>query len=338
MSGKMRRRLPSYGARPQVWKAWAGWVVGGAALLFIGAALLNIGSLIQAVWQNERAPAQSAAADGPLPGSRHLRGVEAAILEGKADDELATQGRHLAQRQGGHQVGHQVGNQGGPTQPTREPAAAVRTRAITSSQLPGDSPSLQLARQELGRLKTCWLDSSCGFNESDPRAAHFEAVENAKRWLDSVGRLQSSGVLQDERAQASAAELAREWVAFPDDHVREAAIALFEKLDKSSANLDAILVGLGASHGAPLFDRALPLLIVYAQAGHGEAITRFLIDTLTRGPLRASEAVALGISPFLNDTNTSRFEAALRRMPPGGRARRRLEDQLREYSRQRTGA
>jgi hypothetical protein len=178
---------------------------------------------------------------------------------------------------------------------------------------------------ELSRLKSCWKLGSCGFAETDSRSADFEAAERIEAsLLDLLD-------VKRENPGADLSEYAREWLHFPDDTVREAALTLLAMHSVTEENLRALLDGLERSHSAPLYGRALPVLRRYQSEGYQTEVNAFLVGVLREGGLFASETVARGILPFLDHSNIATFEGAARKMVAGGRGRRYLEAAISEY-------
>lgn len=196
----------------------------------------------------------------------------------------------------------------------------------TASQHP-----LEQFGQELARLRNCWRENNCDFAEPDPRAAHFEAVGQIQEILISLRRIKLSN--QD----TDLGMYGREWMSFPDDNVREAALDLLALHGVSEENLSALADGMSASLSSAVWEKALDVLEKYAQAGYRESVSRLLEKAVRDGSLRAGETIARGALPFLTDDNVARFTAVARDLPPGSQARRDLEAAIAEFHRLRGG-
>ncbi len=215
---------------------------------------------------------------------------------------------------------------GGAGRPAK--AAAARPRRVDRSPA-ADRGSDPL--RTLERMGECWRTDSCGASDADPRANHFEAVAVIKDSLNRLRSLKRSGVDSDFSGVAG------KWLAFPDDHVREAALGLAREHKRSEEILRALLAGLRESLSAPLFAAALADLGAYQRMGYDREIAAFLVETLRSGPLKAGEAIAAGILPLLTEGNEALFAETAASLPGGSRARRDLESALEEFERLRSG-
>lgn len=209
--------------------------------------------------------------------------------------------------------------------PIVEPAAAV----ASSGKPTGQTGEMIIAH--LARLKACWSTDTCGFSDSDPRANHFEAMQIIKERLNDLRTLKRNDL------NADFTNVAREWLMFPDDHIRAAALLLLREHEQSEANFRAIVESLRASMSAPYYEIAMKDLRLYQGAGFNREVREFLADILRTGPLKAGETVAAEILSLLNEDNEKVFTSVAESLPAGSRKRRDLEAALEEFRKLRIG-
>lgn len=181
----------------------------------------------------------------------------------------------------------------------------------------------------LQTLKRCYYADNCGFDTraDDPRGAHFAAARAIAERLQALPR---------DGNPAELAGLAREFMAFPDGHVQEAALRLAATLPPEAATAGAAIAMLADSHDAPLFRQALPVLDQWQKLGLNAGLDTLLQDTLRTGGIYAAQVVAENLTPFINAANWSQYQALAQALPEGAR-RNALQHSLREYRLQKTG-
>lgn len=206
---------------------------------------------------------------------------------------------------------------------------AAQALPLPVSGSPASAALQQTPAMALRTLRRCYYADNCGFNTSpeDPRAPHFAAARAIAERLQALPR---------DGSPAELAGLARDFMAFPDGHVQEAALSLAAALPPDAATAGAAIAMLADSHDAPLFKSALPVLDQWQKLGLSAGLDSLLQDTLRSGGLYAAQVVAENLTPFVNDANWSQYQALAQSMPEGQR-RVALLQSLREYRLQKTG-
>ena len=220
------------------------------------------------------------------------------------------------------------------TSPTGASATATALAEAAASQAGSASSPAQLAAvgalpavAALRALKKCYYADNCGLAGSEGLDAHFAASRAI------VAQLKA---LPAQAAAAEQAQLAREFMAFPDGHVQAEALALAARLPAEAATVQAAVAMLRESYDSVLFRQAFPLLQQWQQQGLSVGYEDMLAEVLHTGGWHAAQAVAENLTPFLSDSNLARFEAVRGQLAEGAR-KTALGRSLADYRLQRSG-
>lgn len=214
---------------------------------------------------------------------------------------------------------------------SRGPASLKRESDQVVQTLKSQENRIEELRSELSLIALCAANDNCATDSDDPKASHFTAAEGAVRILNELRKI---------KKQNSAADfelVAREWLKFPDDHVREAALELLSDHHASGQTLHALLEGLEESISAPLIEKAIPVLVSYSQAGYAEEVQSFVAKTVIAGPLGVGEVLASQAIRFLDKNSLPKFRTISENLPVNSQSRRNLEANIREYERREGG-
>ncbi|QPF71827.1 hypothetical protein G8A07_02045 [Roseateles sp. DAIF2] len=225
-----------------------------------------------------------------------------------------------------------AGHAGGPMSsgpPSQHTGAAPLSVAAPPAGSQAAAALQQQPQAALRALKRCYYADSCGFPETDSRSAHFAAAHAIAAQLRALPREGGGNT-------AELGALAREFLAFPDGHVQEAALRLAAGLPPDAATVAATIAALADNHDAPLFRIALPILEQWQKLGLDAGLDSMLGATLRTGGLFAAQTVAEQLTPFVNEANWARYQALAAEMPEGAR-RQALQQSLREYQLRRSG-
>lgn len=221
----------------------------------------------------------------------------------------------------------------------RAPASIKSESEKTLSFLKDQERQIRSMQSELHHLKKCWEADSCRVDSSDPKSSHFAAVERITAVLKELREIKR------KNTAANFSILAREWIHFPDDHVRSGVLDLLlqelgdelgdEKSDRQT--LQAVLEGLRESISAPLIEKAMPILENYARGGFAREVQSFVADSVSTGPIQVSEIMAAQAGRFIDTESVSRFRAISDSLPAHSRSRRNLEASILEFKRRQSG-
>ncbi len=182
----------------------------------------------------------------------------------------------------------------------------------------------------LTALKRCYFADNCGFgaaNSRDGLEAHF-AVSQA-----IVGQLKA---LPGQASEFEQAELAREFLAFPDGHVQAEALAMAARLPPDPNTVNAAVAALADSYDSVLFKQAFPVLQQWQSQGMRSGYDEMLLSVVHTGGWHAAQAVAENLTPFLNEANVAQFEAVAKQLEAGARQDA-LRRSIRDYRLLRSG-
>lgn len=193
------------------------------------------------------------------------------------------------------------------------------------------------ATARLSFLEGCYTSQACGFSRETPASYSFAVQDEiidtlgkftgvAKRWQERTGEL-------PPEAQA----VARHFLGFPDDGVKEAALALIAVAPASVENMRAVTAALETSVSAPLFKVGLAELGRYTEIGERRELDAFLLGTLRNGGRFASAEVARASLDFLTPENAREYAAALRELPARSKSHLYLKLNLEEFVRMQRG-
>jgi hypothetical protein len=190
----------------------------------------------------------------------------------------------------------------------------------------------QSYRANILKLNRCY-ETGCGLGDSFPR----ERSDGAGLLLKAeLMKLAAVAEAEDARDPELAA-IAREQMANPDGHVKEAALRLMATQEPSLANRDAILANVVADRDDSLIAPALLELRRY-DLERAPEIHLALIGSMARGAPYVALAIARQIEPFVNDASYSLYTSSLGQLSSGTLAYEALRSALEQYRRHRTGA
>jgi hypothetical protein len=230
---------------------------------------------------------------------------------------------------------------------TASSGASLTPSAFVSNRNSGEALAQRM--RSLERLEACFISQDCRFDQSTPLAYHTEVSGLIVRELRAVLELeQAAGMNTGDDAGADAGAgagrlsavaegVARKFVRFPDDDVKEASLDLLAGAAPSTENLDAILAGLRESVSAPLYETGLEVLSRYVDVDGHERLDEFVLASIRSGGHFVSQEVARRSLPFIHADNIEAFAAVARELPPRSSTRRSLELNLREFRRLQRG-
>lgn len=193
------------------------------------------------------------------------------------------------------------------------------------------------ATARLKFLESCYTSQECGFSRETP-ASYSYAVQDeiisalgefkgvAKRWQERTAEM-------PPEAQA----VARHFLGFPEDGVKEAALALIAAAPASVENMRAVIAALETSVSAPLFKLGLIELARYADSGEKRELDAFLLGAIRQGGRFASAEVARASLDFITPENAREYAAALRELPTRSKSHHYLKLNLEEFVRMQRG-
>jgi hypothetical protein len=214
---------------------------------------------------------------------------------------------------------------------SRAPASIKEESVDAVRFLKNQENEITSIQSELNSIKKCWEADNCRFDSMDPKSSHFAAVERA------TAALRKLTAIKKQNSAANFTLIAREWIHFPDDHVRSAALDLIGEVKNDRQTLQAVLEGLSESISAPLIEKAMPILENYARSGFTGEVQNFITQTLSGGPIDVSEVIAAQAGRFIDRESLPRFRELSERLPPHSRSRRNLEASILEFKRRQAG-
>lgn len=197
-------------------------------------------------------------------------------------------------------------------------------------------PSNQRAANRIKRMRSieaCWSDPYCAV---EPTGNGLEP-----QWKTFFLRKQLTLELQAISSQLKGwspewvAEVARHYVRFDDDYIKEEAVNLYQHMEHSSENMQALFEGLQASSSIPLYESAFPVLIGYSEAGEQDAVAEFVQSQILHGGHFVSEYLAEKVSLWLSKETVGSFEQILKKIPVFTRRHVLLRFHIEQYHRAR---
>lgn len=196
-------------------------------------------------------------------------------------------------------------------------AAAAQGPAV---ELPEGNPAAALRT-----LKSCYFANRCNLASPEGLEEHF-AVSRAV--VERLRQLPADPALR--------AEMAREFIGFPDGHVQAAALALAAALPSSADTVAAVVAALRESSDAVLLEKAYPVLRDWQSRGLNNGFDEMFLGLVSTGGWNAAQSVAENVLPFLHEGNVERFRAAAEKLQPGARQEA-LRRAVRDFELQRRG-
>lgn len=188
------------------------------------------------------------------------------------------------------------------------------------------SPSLDefsKARLRWQNLQACYESQSCAFPQTDARAYEFAL---GRALADELKSMRSRFAAHPELAG-----IAREAVRSLDPHVQSTGLAILASFPPSSENLTAIAEGVESSPDPLLVQESLAEFRRYLGRPEEPAVHAALSTMMIGGAHFVSQAVALGLSPFLNASSFPVYLKSTRQISAETTTGRDLRAALREY-------
>jgi hypothetical protein len=208
------------------------------------------------------------------------------------------------------------------TAPALVPLPPAQWPLQSTAQL-ASRPTPELAAQ-LHELRSCHAADTCGYAQTDSRAAHFAATAAMASRLKALA------------GRPEALPIAREFLSFQDGHVQSAALALLADAPPQADHAAAVLSMLKDNHDSVLLKQALPVLQNWQSKGLTQGLDDTLVKLLATGPHQVGLVLSAELLPFLHDGNFDRYQQLQSRLPEG-RKREQLGQVLVEYQRLKTG-
>jgi hypothetical protein len=183
----------------------------------------------------------------------------------------------------------------------RKPASALSASGKTpvDKDRPGEV-------EEIQKLRKCFESQDCAFPKDDPKsydlAVGQEIAQRLKKFHEKYAK--------NPRMRRDLQKLAREFILTEDGYVQAAALEIFSDLPTSPDNVRVLLEGVITSPDATLVESSLKELRRYLGLPEEAAVHEALSRLMQEGPHFSSQAVAKGITPFLNSTSMPKYQAA----------------------------
>jgi hypothetical protein len=173
------------------------------------------------------------------------------------------------------------------------------------------NPESELVRiqDHLFTIANCEENQDCPFADTDPKAVYFSIGQAIKNDLAKLA------IEFSDKPNPELAVIARQYVQFENDHVRESALQLMSSQPPETENVDAIISGLSNSHDASIYQMAMVEFQRYPEQASKQKIQTFFTTTLQQGGFYAKRQVAEGLLPFLNASNISQFRELQATLP-----------------------
>lgn len=186
--------------------------------------------------------------------------------------------------------------------------------------------------RDLRRLQTCF-QIECGYPRSDAKSYDFALGQDIKKALLAL----QEKVEEQKSVDPLLAQVARDFLADPDGHVKEAALHLLATQPTSAESLETILVHVIAEYDSELIEQALLELGRYQNVHEVERINEALAQAMTHGAPFVSQKIAENIEPFIQDQSYAFFATLSRRLTNGSQTYKQLHSALESFSRRQTG-
>ncbi len=174
--------------------------------------------------------------------------------------------------------------------------------------------------REMQRLLKCFESENCNFDQSSAQSYRIALRENLMNEIFQFQQVVERNNYQDPNLISRATEISRFFLEFPDDDIKDQALSLAASLPISNSICDSIIVGLGESVSAPLYEKGLEELKRYISTSEKSKVDEFLLQSLVSGSSYVSKLVARESLAFISNENTPRFLQVLNQLPKRSQA------------------
>ncbi len=222
----------------------------------------------------------------------------------------------------------QVGTPSATTASGSSATGSVVKMLVTDEQ----RSQLKYAVKELVRLEKCYQLQNCDFDQSTPtkyeQALQAELVSHMQAFADADNVL---------RFPNEAQIVARHFLKFPNDDIKENALKILEQSPTSTENCRAVISALEESASSTLYTQGLGLLKSYVGTPEQRLVDAFVIKTVESGPIYPAREVARRALSFMSESNLPEFERLMKDMSPRSLTYRYLKSNHDEYMRMQKG-
>ncbi len=208
---------------------------------------------------------------------------------------------------------------------TRKPASISDAQEVVETESV-DRTKLQIKLSKLYTLKNCYT-TDCDIASSDSREYELTIGSQLKQELLAF----YEEVLKSGRVSTEIEDVALEFLAINDGHVKEAALLLLSTQPPSQVALTGIIENVLDYHDPNLIGLALIELEKYKNEDYHIQIKESFLKNFREGSLLVKEALAKGIYKFVNQDTRSQYESILNNLPKNSRVRKNLKASLERY-------
>jgi hypothetical protein len=187
------------------------------------------------------------------------------------------------------------------------------------------------------QLLKCYQSQDCQLDRSTPSSYNDAINDGLVNALNDYRGIVSEAGYQQPELLNQASIVARTFLRFPEDGVREAAIDILSELPPTSENAEAIIRGLTESVSPSLHRTGIKELQRYAGSAMQSQIETFLFDTLKTGAVSTAREAARQSGHFMTEQNLSAFQATLKTVPARSLIYQELSMNIAEFQRQQRG-
>ncbi|EQC46656.1 hypothetical protein [Bacteriovorax sp. Seq25_V] len=208
---------------------------------------------------------------------------------------------------------------------SRKPASLSAPQEVVETESV-DKTKLQIKLSKLYTLKDCYT-SDCDIASNDAREYELTIGSKLKKELLSF----YEEVLKSGKVSSEIEDVALEFLAINDGHVKEAALLLLSTQPPTQVALNGIIDNVLDYHDPNLIGLALIELEKYKSEEYNLQIKESFVRNFREGSLLVKEALAKGIYKFVNHESRSQYENILNNLPKNSRVRKNLKASLERY-------
>lgn len=187
----------------------------------------------------------------------------------------------------------------------------------------------------LEKIAACYAHNKCNYSQNDPRAYALAIGQDLKRQLRALNREVRRLNIRDHEIE----QIATEFLAVPDGHVKVAALELLDSQEPSEMGVDAVLEQVVGYHDSTLISKALGYIANLASTNPliSGRVADSLRKSIRNGSPFVAKAITKNIATLLNDDNLSFYQNLLSELSPRSTEHRYLQAALNEFMRRREG-
>lgn len=199
----------------------------------------------------------------------------------------------------------------------------------------GSRSAIAKMRTELDEIRACYQKDDCDYSQADPRAYDLAVGQDLKNKLQEL----KQQVIEENLDDPLIEQIALQYLAVPDGHVKEAALDLLLTQDPSETGLEIVLDEVFGFYDSRLVAGGISYINNFSNLSPELELRISVVvrKAITQGSPNLAREITKNLLSLLNDSNYQQYQAMLAELSPRSREFRQVQAALSEFSRRRQG-